>query len=67
MFYPKINSLYKRRDVTVDPITGKNIFDKEKKHQLLMGQYSQPEFSNIKYWDVFEEIDGTNIRITLKV
>ncbi len=64
MEYPKINSLYKREGMTLDPITGKNVFSKAKKHPLIIGDYALPEYALIKQWHVFEKIDGTNIRIT---
>jgi ATP-dependent RNA circularization protein (DNA/RNA ligase family) len=66
MEYPKINSLYKREDVTLDPVTGKNLFSKSKKHKLVIGDYALEEFGLINSWQVFEKIDGTNIRITFK-
>lgn len=64
MEYPKINSLYKREGMTLDPVTGKNVFSKAKKHPLIIGDYALPEYDLIKYWQVFEKIDGTNIRVT---
>ena len=66
MEYPKINSLYKREGMTVDPVTGKNVFSKAKKHPLIIGDYALPEYALIKQWHVFEKIDGTNIRITFE-
>lgn len=48
MEYPKIHSLFKR-DL--------------KTHALITGDYSCPEFKNIKHWLVEEKIDGTNVRI----
>lgn len=53
MKYPKINSLWKREDITV----------KKKRHELIVGDYSLEEFGLIKKWVVQEKIDGTNIRI----
>ena len=49
MGYPKINSLWKRQEVT---------------KSLIIGNYACPEFGNVKTWNVTEKIDGTNIRIT---
>lgn len=48
MKYPKINTLCKRE---------------EKTKNLIFGDYSKPEFENIKLWHVEEKIDGMNIRI----
>lgn len=47
--YPKINSL----------------FDRDVYGNLLIGQYCRPEFSIIERWDIYEKIDGTNIRIII--
>lgn len=47
MEYPKINSLWKR----------------DNDHNFIEGEYSCPEFANIKHWNVQEKIDGTNVRI----
>lgn len=66
MEYPKINSLYKRRGVTYDKETNTYTYDKSKKHELLMGEYADLAFGLIKEWQVFEKIDGTNIRITFE-
>ena len=52
MFYPKTPCLWKR-----DPKT----------KQLWRGEYSCPEFDNIKYWDVTEKIDGTNTVIEFDI
>lgn len=48
--YPKIETLYER-----DLKTGRIILDRIR----------FPEFENIKNWDAYEKIDGTNIRIAL--
>ena len=48
--YPKINSLYKRE---------------RKTKRLIIGDLSMPEFSCIQEWDLYEKIDGTNIRIII--
>jgi len=50
--YPKINTLWKR-----DMEKGEN------KGKIIEGEYSCPEFQNIKLWRVSEKIHGTNIRI----
>lgn len=47
--YPKIDNLYKRNPA--------------KKSELLVGQYTRPEFEFIKYWDVTEKVDGTNVQL----
>lgn len=47
MKYPKINSLWKRKD----------------RQDFIEGDYATPEFALIKKWLVQEKIDGTNIRI----
>lgn len=49
MKYPKINTLWKR--------------DEKNKFNIMEGEYSDPEFANIKRWHITEKIDGTNIRI----
>ncbi len=33
---------------------------------LILGEYSEPEFANVRRWLVDEKIDGTNIRIFIK-
>jgi len=65
MEYPKINSLWKRQFTEKDSITGQIRFlDKGKSgNPLIPGDYSEPEFGNIKKWHVEEKVDGTNIRI----
>lgn len=62
MKYPKIDSLYKRDGVTKNP-DGTFTFDKQKTHRLKIGEHSNDEYALIKRWQVFEKIDGTNIRI----
>jgi len=47
--YSKINTLWKR--------------DKDNKFVIMPGEYSQPEFPNITFWEVTEKIDGMNIRV----
>ena len=53
--YPKINTLWKR-----------NMEKGENKGKIIEGDYSCPEFQNIKLWRVSEKIHGTNIRIIYK-
>jgi hypothetical protein len=50
MRYPKINSLYKRDEVT---------------KKFIDGCYADPIFDIVKYWGVEEKIDGTNIRLII--
>lgn len=50
--YPKINTLWKR-----DMEKGEN------KGKIIEGEYSCPEFQNIKLWRVSEKIHGRNTRI----
>lgn len=47
--YEKINTLWKR--------------DPDNKFVIMPGEYSQPEFHNITFWEVTEKIDGMNIRV----
>ena len=47
--YPKINTLWKR--------------DEKNRYVIMPGDFSCPEFENIKTWHVTEKIDGMNIRI----
>lgn len=47
--YPKINTLWKR--------------DENNRYCIMPGDFSCPEFANIKKWHVTEKVDGTNIRI----
>jgi len=49
MKYEKIQTLWKR--------------DPEKKYSIMIGEYSKPEFSQIKEWVLTEKIDGMNIRV----
>jgi hypothetical protein len=56
MEYFKINSLWKREQYVKDKPKGTH-------GALIIGDYSEPEFGNIKRWRVDEKIDGTNIRI----
>jgi len=54
--YFKINSLWKRQEYVKDKPKGTH-------GHLIVGDYSEPEFGNIKHWRVSEKVDGTNIRI----
>ena len=47
--YPKINTLFKREE--------------KKPCRIIVGDYTHPEFENIKTWQVQEKVNGTNIRI----
>ena len=50
--YIKINTLWKR-----------NMEKGENKGKIIEGEYSKPEFKNIKLWRTSEKIHGTNIRV----
>lgn len=50
MKYPKINTIWKR--------------DPNNKNHIIEGDFSMPEFENIKNWHITEKVDGTNIRIS---
>jgi len=50
--YIKINTLWKR-----------NMEKGENKGKIIEGEYSRPEFKNIKLWKVSEKIHGANTRI----
>ena len=50
MKYQKINTLFKRTS-------------KEEGSVIVPGEYSQIEFTNLKYWLVSEKIDGMNMRV----
>jgi len=53
MKYPKLQTLFKRD---------------EKRNMVIMPDHiSKPEFSLIKYWEVTEKIDGTNIRVNFEL
>ena len=52
MEYPKIPTLFTR-----DPKT----------HKVNVGEYSHPVFGTIDKWDVYEKIDGMNIRIIWEI
>ncbi len=47
--YPKTDNLYKRNP--------------KKKSELLVGQFTRPEFEYINKWYVSEKVDGTNVSI----
>ena len=59
MEYFKINSLWKREEYVKGLPKGSH-------GRLIEGDYSEPEFGNIKHWWVEEKIDGINIRIVYK-
>lgn len=48
--YPKTDNLYKRNP--------------KKKSELLIGQFTRPEYGLINSWYVSEKVDGTNVRLT---
>lgn len=56
MEYVKINSLWKRQEYVKGLPKGTH-------GPLIIGQYSETEFGNIKKWHVEEKVDGTNVRI----
>ncbi len=62
MEYPKIHSLWKREGWYFDKLKAMNMTEAQ---SFIIGDYSQPEFGNIKLWRVEEKIDGTNIRIIM--
>jgi hypothetical protein len=65
--YVKINSLWKRQGWYFGQ-DKKNSPDYQKGRQsFIIGDYACPEFGNIKYWNITEKVDGTNIRISLKL
>jgi len=47
--YPKTDNLFKRNP--------------KKKSELLIGQYTRPEFEYINKWYVTEKVDGTNVQL----
>lgn len=47
--YPKTDNLFKRNP--------------KKKSELLIGQYTRPEFEYINKWYVSEKVDGTNVQL----
>lgn len=59
MEYPKIHSLWKRKEFQKGLPNGRH-------GDLIPGEYSCEEFGNIKEWDVEEKIDGTNIRVMFR-
>ncbi len=63
MEYPKINSLWKRQEWYFDEEAKKDPSKQKGRQSFIVGDYACPEFGNVKYWDVEEKIDGTNIRI----
>ena len=65
MEYPKINSLYKREGWYFDEKIKKNTPEnmQKKRQSFIIGDYSLNEFMLINQWEVYEKIDGTNVRI----
>ncbi len=63
MEYPKINSLWKREGWYFDQDKKKSKDYQEGRQSFIVGDYSNPEFGNIRKWLVDEKIDGTNIRV----
>jgi len=63
MEYPKIHSLFKRQGWYFDENAKHDPSKQQGRQSFIPGDYSCPEFGNIKLWDVEEKIDGTNIRI----
>jgi hypothetical protein len=47
--YPKINTLWKR--------------DEKNKFNIIEGDFACEEFESIRFWEVTEKVDGTNIRV----
>lgn len=66
MEYPKINSLWKREDWYFEEGKKRDKESQKGRQSFIIGNYAREEFGNIKYWDVEEKIDGTNIRIFFK-
>jgi len=66
MEYPKINSLWKREGWYFDEQCKKDPTKQAGRQSFIIGDYASEEFGNIKYWDVEEKIDGTNIRVFYK-
>lgn len=67
MFYPKINSLFKRAGCG-EWNEEMNRYQCDVSHQgrkspLIIGDYACPEFETIDRWQIDEKIDGTNIRV----
>lgn len=64
--YPKIHSLWKREGWYFDEQCKKDPSKQKGRQSFIVGDYACEEFGNIKYWDVEEKIDGTNIRVFFK-
>lgn len=64
--YVKINSLWKRQGWYFDEGKKKSPEYQKGRQSFIEGDYSCPEFGNIKKWHVEEKIDGTNIRVIYK-
>ena len=61
--YPKINSLWKRQGWHLEEGKKNNAKYQAGGQSLIIGDYAQDEFAQIKIWNVQEKIDGTNIRV----
>lgn len=66
MEYVKINSLWKREGWYFDQDKKKSPDYQKGRQSFIIGDYSEPEFGNVKRWSVEEKVDGTNIRIFYK-
>lgn len=65
MEYPKIHSLWKRREWYLEGGKKNNPDYQSGRQSFIVGDYATEEFANIKKWLVQEKIDGTNVRIHL--
>jgi ATP-dependent RNA circularization protein (DNA/RNA ligase family) len=63
MEYVKINSLWKRQGWYFEEGKKNNPEYQKGRQSFIIGDYSEPEFGNVKKWRVDEKVDGTNIRI----
>lgn len=63
MEYPKINSLWKRQGWYFDEKKKKDPTYQKNRQSFIVGDYACEEFGLIKEWDVYEKVDGTNIRV----
>ena len=63
MEYVKIHSLWKRQGWYFAQDKKNSADYQSGKQSFIIGDYAEPEFGNIKNWNVEEKVDGTNIRI----
>jgi ATP-dependent RNA circularization protein (DNA/RNA ligase family) len=69
MFYPKINSLFKREGC--GPYNEElkryetDLQKKSRKSPLILGEYACEEFRAINSWKITEKVDGTNVRVCM--